>query len=37
MMLTQNKRRDRIHGLPSEEHGLDDLTDGENKSFRYPL
>ncbi|KAL4805381.1 major facilitator superfamily domain-containing protein [Aspergillus unguis] len=37
LMLAQNKRRDREYGVPSREHGLEDLTDGENKSFRYPL
>ncbi|KAL3454855.1 major facilitator superfamily domain-containing protein [Aspergillus insuetus] len=37
LLLGQNKRRDREYGVPSAEHGLEDLTDGENKSFRYPL
>ncbi|RAH75415.1 putative MFS transporter [Aspergillus aculeatinus CBS 121060] len=37
LMYTQSKRRDAKYGAPSGEHGLDDLTDGENKSFRYPL
>jgi hypothetical protein len=37
LMLVQNKRRDREYGAPTSEHGLEDLTDGVNKSFRYPL
>ncbi|KAI9367338.1 major facilitator superfamily domain-containing protein [Aspergillus egyptiacus] len=37
LMDAQNRRRDRTYGLPTGEHGLDDLTDGENTSFRYAL
>lgn len=37
LMLVQNKRRDREYGAPTSEHGLEDLTDGVNKSFRYSL
>ncbi|KAL3477419.1 putative MFS transporter [Aspergillus californicus] len=37
LMLAQNKRREKTYGVPTGEHGLEDLTDGENKSFRYPL
>ncbi|KAL4915269.1 major facilitator superfamily domain-containing protein [Aspergillus aurantiobrunneus] len=37
MMYAQNKRRDSKYGPPTREHGLEDLTDAENKSFRYPL
>lgn len=37
LMYAQNRRRDSKYGLPTGEHGLDELTDGENKSFRYPL
>ncbi|GAM43494.1 hypothetical protein TCE0_050r18352 [Talaromyces pinophilus] len=34
-MQRQNSRRDQKYGEPSVEHGLEDLTDKENKSFRY--
>ncbi|PCH05630.1 Major facilitator superfamily domain, general substrate transporter [Penicillium occitanis (nom. inval.)] len=37
LMYAQNRRRDTKYGAPTGEHGLDDLTDVENKSFRYPL
>lgn len=37
LMLAQNKRRNSKYGPPTQEHGLEDLTDMENKSFRYPL
>ncbi|OGE49565.1 hypothetical protein PENARI_c020G08328 [Penicillium arizonense] len=37
LIRAQNKRRDRQYGVPTSEHGLEDLTDGMNKSFRYPL
>ncbi|KAL3429079.1 major facilitator superfamily domain-containing protein [Aspergillus tetrazonus] len=37
LMLAQNKRRNSKYGPPTQEHGLEDLTDRENKSFRYPL
>ncbi len=33
----ENKSRAAQYGAPSIEHGLEDLTDKENKSFRYPL
>jgi hypothetical protein len=33
----ENKRRDEKYGSPSREHALDDLTDRENKDFRYML
>ncbi|KAF4986112.1 hypothetical protein F66182_16858 [Fusarium sp. NRRL 66182] len=34
-MVTQNRMRDQKYGEPTAEHGLEDLTDKENKSFRY--
>ncbi|KAH8703490.1 putative MFS transporter [Talaromyces proteolyticus] len=37
LMYAQNKRRDSKYGPPTQEHGLEDLTDRENKSFRYLL
>lgn len=37
LLMVENRRRDRKYGLSTEEYGLQDLTDGENKSFRYPL
>jgi hypothetical protein len=33
----ENKRRDREYGPPSQDHALEDLTDRENKDFRYML
>jgi hypothetical protein len=33
----ENKRRDETYGVPSREHALDDLTDRQNKDFRYML
>jgi len=33
----QNRKRDEKYGAPTTEHGLEDLTDHENKSFRYSL
>ncbi|RAL12626.1 putative MFS transporter [Aspergillus homomorphus CBS 101889] len=37
LMMMQNQRRNGQYGLPNAEYGLQDMTDGENKSFRYPL
>ncbi|KJK62536.1 Major Facilitator Superfamily protein [Aspergillus parasiticus SU-1] len=37
LMALQNHRRDQRFGPPTAECGLQDLTDKENKSFRYPL
>ncbi|EIT79204.1 permease of the major facilitator [Aspergillus oryzae 100-8] len=37
LMALQNHRRDQRVGPPTAECGLQDLTDKENKSFRYPL
>lgn len=33
----ENARRDREYGPPSEEIGLEDTTDKENKNFRYMI
>jgi hypothetical protein len=33
----ENKKRDADYGSPELTHGLEDLTDRENKSFRYHL
>lgn len=33
----ENKERTRVHGPPTFEKGLDDLSDRENMSFRYAL
>lgn len=33
----ENKHRDSAYGAPELSHGLEDLTDRENKSFRYRL
>ena len=32
-----NKKRQSMYGPPDISHGLEDLTDGENKSFRYQI
>ncbi|KAH8883177.1 MFS general substrate transporter [Thozetella sp. PMI_491] len=37
LLQKKNTRRDAKYGVPTIEHGLEDLTDKENKSFRYPL
>ncbi|KAG5988382.1 hypothetical protein E4U52_006636 [Claviceps spartinae] len=37
ILVRENERRDRDFGLPTTSHGLEDLTDRENKSFRYNL
>ncbi|KAG6288142.1 hypothetical protein E4U09_005735 [Claviceps aff. purpurea] len=36
-LVRENQRRDRDFGPPTTSHGLEDLTDRENKSFRYNL
>ena len=33
----ENARRDREYGPPSNEYGLEDLTDRQNMNFRYIL
>jgi hypothetical protein len=36
-LARENARRDREYGPATDVHALDDLTDRENKSFRYAL
>ncbi|KAK4233554.1 major facilitator superfamily domain-containing protein, partial [Achaetomium macrosporum] len=36
-LARENKKRDAPYGPPDDAHGLEDLTDRENKSFRYCL
>lgn len=36
-LARENKKRDRLYGPAGMAHGLDDLTDRENKDFRYCL
>jgi hypothetical protein len=36
-LARKNKVRDEKYGPPQFQHGLDDLTDKENKSFRWVL
>ncbi|KAM6513018.1 hypothetical protein FSOLCH5_010714 [Fusarium solani] len=37
MLARENSSRDRQYGQPELSHGLEDMTDKENKSFRYNL
>ncbi|KAF9894176.1 hypothetical protein FE257_009149 [Aspergillus nanangensis] len=37
ILVRENARRDREYGAPDTLHGLENLTDKENKSFRYNL
>ncbi|KAK4940890.1 hypothetical protein LTR10_019043 [Elasticomyces elasticus] len=37
LLSFDNRKRQKTHGDPTIEHGLEDLTDEENKSFRYHL
>lgn len=37
VLARENQRRDEQYGPPDWQHGLEDITDRENKSFRYPL
>ncbi len=37
LLQRENRSRDESYGLPTTEHGLEDLSDKENTSFRYPL
>ena len=37
LLSRENKKRDNLYGQPGAEHGLEDLTDKENKDFRYHL
>ncbi len=36
-LARENRKRDEQYGEPDDAHGLEDLTDKENKSFRYHL
>ncbi|KAH6838573.1 major facilitator superfamily domain-containing protein [Chaetomium sp. MPI-CAGE-AT-0009] len=36
-LVRENKNREAQYGPPDDAHGLEDLTDRENKSFRYHL
>jgi hypothetical protein len=36
-LARENKKREEQFGPPDDAHGLEDLTDKENKSFRYHL
>lgn len=36
-LVKENAARDREYGQPDVSHGLEDMTDRENKSFRYNL
>lgn len=36
-LAKENASRDREYGAPELSHGLEDLTDRENMSFRYNL
>lgn len=36
-LASENASRDREYGQPELSHGLEDMTDRENKSFRYNL
>lgn len=36
-LARENAKREAEHGSPEVIHGLEDMTDGENKSFRYNL
>lgn len=37
LLARENERRNVKYGAPEWSHGLEDLTDRENKSFRYTL
>ncbi|KAF7562910.1 hypothetical protein G7046_g1237 [Stylonectria norvegica] len=37
MLSRENKKRNDVYGQPEIIHGLEDMTDKENKSFRYNL
>lgn len=37
LLSRENKRRDAEFGLPGESQGLQDLTEKDNKDFRYQL
>ncbi|KAM5350664.1 hypothetical protein ACJ41O_007169 [Fusarium nematophilum] len=37
VLARENSNRDRLYGPPDASHGLEDMTDKENQSFRYNL
>lgn len=37
MLSRRNKIRDEKYGPPQYRHGLEDMTDRENKSFRWVI
>lgn len=37
MLVRRNKNRDEKYGPPTTQFGLDDMTDKENKSFRWMI
>jgi hypothetical protein len=37
ILARENRRRDAEYGLPGMSHGLQDMTEKENKDFRYQL
>lgn len=37
LLSRENKRRDREYGPPGISHGLEDVTEKDNKDFRYQL
>lgn len=37
MLSRRNKRRNEKYGEPETQHGLDDMTDRQNKSFRWVI
>lgn len=37
LLSRENERRDREYGPPGISHGLEDITEKDNKDFRYQL
>lgn len=37
MLSRRNNRRDKKYGAPQFQHGLEDMTDKQNKSFRWVI
>lgn len=37
ILSRRNRRRDEKYGEPQYQHGLEDMTDRENKSFRWVI
>lgn len=36
-LARENRKRDEKYGAPQDIHGLEDITDKENKDFRFQL